>query len=425
MNETLPPPLAGERFGNLLLELVAGSAGASPISQHASRVSHDSSLQWSASAFTEAAAWLMCAAHAHASQAPINGVVLPDLSYHLLGFRGQAAKYDSLSPTLFRNPRGDERHWTRVASIFMNIVRVWTDQYCQRQPGGTDYRMEAYARLAMPQHYGVRTMFLDWSFDPIAALFFAIDGRLVGEGARVVIRHFAGVDDPGNSFHVLLPHPCLSRPWRQCGFFEQCLDPLALDDPILKLAGSDWVTAKLAPPSRHWNIVFPVDHAAVEWARSLRERMYADEYGFAQLARLSERFAHEFDERTDLYDDWEHVARRCGDLGAPIPTPFTSVQHIALPVSLSYREVLRYLDAACAALNPDGEISYFAPALQAVLVGTPRALFEHAVGEAGAHGDHRSRAVSEARRSDGRWPSSANPRRFSKLYHPVGDACDA
>lgn len=417
-------PLRQPRFGNVLLNFTSEPRRREHLTELAARVTRSDDTSWVAESFEDAAAWLLCAAHSHASNSRLPGLDLPEFSYHLLGFRGQAAKYETLSPSLYRIEGLDEQHWTRVGSIFASLVTLWTDTYCQRAPDRYDYRMEPDACLAMGQHYGIKTTYLDWSFDPLNALFFSIDGLKAGDQARVIMNHFAGIDDPASSYKILLPHPCLERPWRQCGFFDHCLNPREIDDVTLRIVGSDFLRAKLAPPGSHWNIVFPVGEIAVAWAEGNRAAIYEDEFCFELLAEFCGKVAEEDDSPFFLYKLMDHLVETCERLGCDLPYPFRAARNVALPIEVKHGYVLAYLDAACGAYHPSRGVSYFMPALRAVHVGTPWGLMEEAARKAASVQDSRAQPIGSIKWDyDLRMPNGINPRTAEHLYHPISGAC--
>jgi hypothetical protein len=416
MNETLPTPLNSPRWGNVVHSLTAHDRDGADIVTLATGVSRSGPMQWRAQSFEQAAAWLLCAAHSYAARAKISGLSVPPFSYQLLGFRGQAALYESFAPTLFRPPRDNPAKWARVGSIFTSAVHAWTTAYAQRRPGGGEYGMDPDARLAMPQHYGVKTAYLDWSFDPITALFFALDGRSAGEDTRVIARHFAGIDRPTHSYQVLLPHPCLQRPWRQLGFFDLCLDFDTQPGALRAFFGDEALRAMAAPPSAHWNIVFPVTADAVSWARAQRESVYADKYSFDSLAHVCEMLASRFTDRPELYADIDHLAQQCRALGLSLPAPFAIASRLETPIALPFSDILRYLDFAAASHHSDLGLAYFGPAVRAIQVGMPWSLLDDTLDDAERANDARVSAVRSAQSDSWRWPDSTNPRDIARLY---------
>ena len=168
-------PFIVKRFGNVLKDYVDGSGDCVEIFQLASNVTHSDKTTWIASTFDEAAAWLLCVAHSHATNTKLPQIDQPEISYDFLGFRGQSANYKSLTPSLYRVEKTEHDIWYKANSIFSTIANLWTDTFCQINENGLDFRMDPEACLRMGQHFGIKSPYLDWSYDPISALFFSVD----------------------------------------------------------------------------------------------------------------------------------------------------------------------------------------------------------------------------------------------------------
>ncbi len=99
-------------------------------------------------------------------------------------FRGQQDAIWKLTPKIDRGPfsnfrgmAGSKRHQheTRVLETFRN----WARPYIKAEPRND------WEWLALAQHYGLATRLLDWTANPLAALFFAIEGSSNGNNSAV------------------------------------------------------------------------------------------------------------------------------------------------------------------------------------------------------------------------------------------------
>jgi hypothetical protein len=169
---------------------------------------------------TAAAAWLACTSCSVSGQTVDALDVLDEARIGegtAISFRGQAARYGSLVPTFCRVPYSIEEQklnentllWFWPALQYLHNQRFRYDSR-NRRIDPTFWIGEGELLIAA-QHHGMKTRFIDWTFDPRVALVFAAHGLKVGEQGVVCIRGAV-------SGWAVLPPSFLRRLWQQSGF---------------------------------------------------------------------------------------------------------------------------------------------------------------------------------------------------------------
>jgi hypothetical protein len=92
------------------------------------------------------------------------------------------------------------------------VLQVWFNATMIRP-----YHIDRIETEAAAQHYGVPTNYLDWTWDPVVAFWFAAAQLMPGERGVVLIRHL----HPEAREQVLLPPSFIRRVWRQYGLFQR------------------------------------------------------------------------------------------------------------------------------------------------------------------------------------------------------------
>jgi len=133
-------------------------------------------------------------------------------------FRGQADESWPLWPSLCRVvPIADT---VRAAErVMLAEFKRFAEPYLRRLPA-TNWQW-----LSLAQHHGIPTRLLDWSSNPLAALFFAVAERSAADSVVWCYRHarpheIAGIDPfEINEVHVLRPAHQSGRMSGQSGYF--------------------------------------------------------------------------------------------------------------------------------------------------------------------------------------------------------------
>ena len=342
-------------------------------------------MQVTAPSASHAAAWLLCVQDASAwgkvgerpdIQQPYFDVagesgLGPNV---LIAFRGQAAKYESIVSTLGRLKKSERIEWDRAFMWFHAAVSAWYNTHFRYLNGKRDNGgIDSEAALGLAQHYQLPIFVLDWTWNPMIAMAFALAGVSPGQEAVVCVRYCGDGSRPTESHNVLLPPTFARRPWRQRGLFSwQPVTPELWSDPtVLLLEGG--LTRLAAKPDSYWRIKFPASAPDIGWAKYTRRRLMHDEEpklgGLATWARTAAQQAKGEPPHARVLDV-ESFKERCRSKNVQLPSLLTQ------PESTTYTEnpglVLDYLDEMSIRRSPvDGKPKYFIPNLSTACAGMP------------------------------------------------------
>lgn len=140
-------------------------------------------------------------------------------------FRGHSSCAWPLAPKVhrdefmgFRQLGGGNTHDHEI--LILDTFKKWSRPYISSQPN------DDWEWLALGQHYGLATRLLDWTSNPLAALFFATEGPSEDEYAAVWCYAHKGKrsGDATDPFHIkeivyLDPHHLTPRIPAQAGYF--------------------------------------------------------------------------------------------------------------------------------------------------------------------------------------------------------------
>jgi len=246
----------------------------------ASKVECIASEEYWAPSAASAAAWLLRLAHQNADLLAIQDTRLPRLSPRprLLCFRGQAAKYLLLAPSI---SRVDSKHKNRnqMAIAWLKVaLQLWVNERFHLSPHNDvwattrSYWLDTNeAVLPVAQHYGLGTNLIDWTWDPFIALCFASQKLLTRTddprecAGRVCIRSI----DPESKGQAMLPPSFARRIWLQRGLFQYQPDPG--DIPVI--TAQLGVLGKVAESRQQVNSYPNISFACSETDRAVAERI--------------------------------------------------------------------------------------------------------------------------------------------------------
>jgi hypothetical protein len=234
----------------------------------------------------EAAAWLLSLAHFNAccDRTSIDWGT-PFSPNSLLSFRGQLAHYNMLTPSLWRRSESERKESLHAAEWLRVALQVWNDENVAYPAMGESvpFWIDSLEVEAVAQHYGLGTALVDWSWDPMVALVFAVASCSLGEKAAVIIRDI----DKDSREQVLLPPAYVTRLWRQRGLFQRHGDPGVLSQIASSYKNlATFAEARLSAES-YLRIVFQPTPDEIEFARHLHEDLMRETSPLGELARWS------------------------------------------------------------------------------------------------------------------------------------------
>ncbi|MGA7805784.1 FRG domain-containing protein [Bradyrhizobium sp.] len=296
----------------------------------------------------------------------------------LLGFRGQQAKYDTIIPTLFRKSEDVQKLHLRARGWFSTAISAWHNssfRYADEQFDQLGVERETATGIA--QHYGLATDFVDWTWDPLVAMVFAVAEAVPGDLVSVFIRPFGPASRPHEAYNVFLPPSFARRAWRQHGFFSwQPVAPQFFDDASVRMIDGG-LNRKRSRAASHHRVSFPVTAEDIAWAKPQLDALYEEE--FEQLLALVSwclTAAADNSDRTPWSVTWHDrdFIAECDRRKLEPPTLFTT----SPPASATREnipEMMDYLEIMALRQRPSGSLAYHKPALLTALVALPRKSF--------------------------------------------------
>ncbi|MFF5296348.1 FRG domain-containing protein [Paractinoplanes globisporus] len=289
----------------------------------AATVRQTGEFTWEADSAEAAAAWLLLVVHDTYSVDESGKGILPGASFtNLLGFRGQFARFPELRPSRCRLGAHERQVQSAALGWFAGTLNgLIVENY--RYVNGTvpNFPMDPEDGLMVGQHYGLATNYVDWSWDPLVSVVFALHGLPPGERGTVLVWPQA-VDDP---MSFCLPPTAAKRVWRQRGYFQQlpCFDGTDTNVDVLL------TVLNRSPVARQVSSFPRIEFAADGAARTDADRQYSallvDDDPLVRLKDWAVDVARDFGPPTLnrwQMEDAERVRKDLRRLGAPeMPDP--------------------------------------------------------------------------------------------------------
>ena len=309
-------------------------------------VDREGDLEWRARSPEAAAAWLLLLAHLNAcSDERIPSCkFIPPAKNVLLVFRGQAGKYTSLLPSIYRAGKDRAFEW-RASEWLHTVLQLWLGEgFKWAVEPHTNFILGSRDATAIAQHYGVGTIVTDWTWDPLNALSFAIQGER--EGSEGIILFDTLAKESENL--VLLPPTFARRVWKQRGVFRWFYTPPeGFDDWSIKQHGLDDFLKARASVSNYTRVTFPIDERSVGWARDRYLTLMTDEGPLKEFTDWAVNAAGQTGIRPPYSlsnlsraDDFD---KTIGELGLALPDSLNRSR--AEPVFEDIETTLEYCDA--------------------------------------------------------------------------------
>ncbi len=307
---TYPDFAALVRWGNVLQ---IPPSQLEELEAHARRVKQIGEVTWSANSALDAAAWLLLISHynAHLDKTTVPHEWQWGPRNVPLLFRGQPEKYTKLVPSLWRLPKEDRHLQWHVQGWFHIVAARWT-----KNTFGWTKRPEFWLGLdwrdseAIAQHYGLGTRLIDWSWDPLVAFAFATAGVPVsddpGPNATVLLRTISKESQD----QIILPPTGAKRVWKQVGLFQShSAPPEDLINPTLAALGIQAIVLDRAQVQSYPRIVYNVEAAASEWARSIARELLSEQPPFGEFVQWSLDAARTLGPPPDSMRDFPDLAK--------------------------------------------------------------------------------------------------------------------
>lgn len=163
-------------------------------------------------------------------------------------FRGHSNVAYALVPSVGRGEHKSKSRAKYERSLF--------DMFCREARGHlTELPNNDWEWLALAQHHGLPTRLLDWTSNPLAALYFAVSADAANDGALFAL--FAKTKASESVLSVspfkieravkYFPHIVSPRIRAQEGVFIACAD---VELPLDKALREDWVVERYVIPAR-------------------------------------------------------------------------------------------------------------------------------------------------------------------------------
>lgn len=394
--------IAAVRRTGPLIDASASHADLIDMIRRAGIETGDDAFHFRTGSATEAAAWLLGGAHANAlgdglGSAPAKTPDLPHLFglNRLLGFRGQQAKYDAIIPSQFRRSEDEQILHLRAGAWFSTAISAWHNSSFRYSDGQLDtFGVERATATGIAQHYGLVTDFVDWTWDPLVAMIFALAGAKPGDLVSVFIRPFGPGSRPHEAYNVFLPPSFAVRAWRQRGFFSwQPVAPQYFDDLGVRLIDGAFNKERSRAASHH-RVSFPATAEDIAWAKPRLDALYNEEFGqLLELVDWSLKAAANSHRspRSLMWRDRNFIAE-CERLKIDPPTLFTTSPP-ATATRENIPEMMDYMEMMALRQRPRGGLAYHKPALLTALVALPRKSFANVASSDAATRDKRSVAL--------------------------------
>lgn len=163
-------------------------------------------------------------------------------------FRGNANKYFDLKPSVGRDLHSSKsraRYESSLFDIFCREARGFLDHICAHIPSSK------WEWLSLAQHHGLPTRLLDWTYNPLVALYFATSAYEGLDGAFYGLKSTARQPKETSPFEIANPvkyRPITITPRirAQEGLFVACAD---VEAPLDQRLRNGWKMESYVIPS--------------------------------------------------------------------------------------------------------------------------------------------------------------------------------